>query len=204
MKAKVSVVNFQGQLSESISLDVRESLGPSLLRQYFEVLQTRARKGQSAVLGRGAVSGGGKKPWRQKGTGRARQGSTRSPLWRGGGVTHGPQQRDYGLKFNQKSIKKVWQAVFAEKLRDEKSLWLVENGQKPLKTKEAHAFLAKTLPGARRVLLVSSDETLRRSFRNLEVAQVTGVENLNPIEINLADVLLVDQRDWKKVSERLN
>lgn len=203
MKAKVSVVNFQGQLGESLTVDVGEPLGPSHLRQYFEVLQTRARKGQSAVLGRGAVSGGGKKPWRQKGTGRARQGSTRSPLWRGGGVTHGPQRRDYGLKFNQKSIKKVWQTVFAEKIRDEKSLWLVENGQKPLKTKEAHSFLTKTLPEARRVLLVSSDETLRRSFRNLEVAKVTGVEDLNPIEINFADVLLVDKRDWKKVSARL-
>lgn len=202
MKAKVYLVDFQGQIKQSLAVDVGENLSSVLFRQYLEVLRRRARKGQANVKGRGDVSGGGRKPWRQKGTGRARQGSIRSPLWRGGGVVHGPEPRDFGLRFNQKALKKVWQYVFANKLRQGKNIWLIEKGETPIKTKGAHDFLIKTLPEARRVLLVSGDESLRRGFRNLKVLKSVGAQDLNPLEVNLADALLIDRRDWKKVSER--
>ena len=98
---KINIVDINGKTKEEINVKVSkslESLDRSLLTQYIRVVQTNARQGTSKVKDKSEVSGGGKKPWKQKGTGRARAGSSRSPLWVGGGVTHGPSPKDWSIK----------------------------------------------------------------------------------------------------------
>lgn len=204
MKAKIPVLNFSAQPQKEETVEVNSvSADAGVFRQYLGVLESRARKGNAAVKTRGDVRGGGRKPWRQKGTGRARQGSIRSPIWRGGGVVHGPSERNYQKSFNHQMIGLVWRYVFWNKLKAAAGLLILAKDQTPLKTRNAQSFLAKAAPKARRVLFVSSDAELRRVFANLKNSEVQALASLNPLEINRADLLVVDERDWPKLSLRL-
>src|SRR3989338_5850337 len=119
MKNQLKVINGQGQKIAEESLDVVSSAEDrELLTLYLRSYLFGQRKGQSKVKTRGEVSGGGKKPWRQKGTGRARQGSIRSPLWRGGGIVHGPQRRDFSLELPKKMKQKALVSALSDKVKE--------------------------------------------------------------------------------------
>src|ERR1700755_3119081 len=148
-----------------------------------------ARQGTHSTKTRGEVSGGGKKPYRQKGTGRARQGSTRSPQFTGGGVAHGPKPRDYSQRTPKKMIAAALRGALSDRARNGRIPAVTElvAGQTP-STKNAKAFLG-TLTDRKQVLVVvgRSDEAGAKSVRNLP-----GVHILTPDQLNTYDVLRAD------------
>ena len=161
----------------------------ALMHQVVTAQLAAARQGTHSTKTRGEVSGGGKKPYRQKGTGRARQGSTRAPQFTGGGVVHGPQPRDYSQRTPKKMIAAALRSALSDRARNDRIHAITEviSGQTP-STKDAKTFLA-ALTDRRKVLVVigRSDEVGAKSVRNLP-----GVHVLSPDQLNTYDVLEAD------------
>ena len=160
-----------------------------LMHQVVTAQLAAARQGTHATKTRAMVSGGGKKPYRQKGTGRARQGSTRAPQFKGGGTVHGPQPRDYSQRTPKKMIAAALRCALSDRARNDRIHAVTELviGQVP-STKSAKSFLG-TLTDRRRVLVVigRADEAGAKSVRNLP-----GVHVLAPDQLNTYDVLKAD------------
>ncbi len=161
----------------------------ALMHQVVTAQLAAKRQGTHSTKTRGEVSGGGKKPYRQKGTGRARQGSTRAPQFTGGGVVHGPKPRDYSQRTPKKMIAAALRGALSDRARNDRIHAVTElvSGQTP-STKSAKAFLA-TLTGNKKLLLVigRTDEVGIRSVRNLP-----GVHVISPDQLNTYDVLNAD------------
>ncbi|MCX8029335.1 MAG: 50S ribosomal protein L4 [Brevinematales bacterium] len=141
------------------------------------------RQGTASTKTRGEVSGGGRKPWRQKGTGRARHGSIRSPIWVGGGIAHGPKPRDYTTKIPKQMKRKAYFTILSEKIR-EKSLVVVEDFSiNVIKTKEFVSKFSKVMSlintGYGLLIIPSYDEKIILSARNLPNLKVLVYNNLN-------------------------
>jgi large subunit ribosomal protein L4 len=165
--------------------------------------QANQRQGTAATKTRAEVSGGGRKPWRQKGTGRARAGSTRSPLWRKGGTVFGPQPRDYSYELPKKARRNALRSVLSRKFSDNQILVLREFDIKEPKTKEAAALLkAFNLDSA---LLVDSHENtnLFLSVRNLPKVKAVDVRTLNVYDVLNYKWLVFSQRALESAMERL-
>lgn len=177
-----------------------------LIAEYFRVWQFRARKGQAQAQTRGEVSGGGRKPWKQKGTGRARQGSIRSPLWRGGGVAHGPRSRNYDLRFNRKALKKVWWAAWASKFGESDRGFVLDQPASAAftKTKQASSLIKKFGWQSRPVLLVTAQTSLRRAFGNLANLTWVKPQNLSPYQIFKSQALLTDEESLKFLEKKFD
>ena len=161
----------------------------ALLHEVVKAEQASVRQGTHATRTRGEVAGGRAKPYRQKGTGRARQGSTRAPQFTGGGVVHGPKPRDYSQRTPKKMIAAALRGALSDRARNGRIHAVTElvSGQTP-STKSARAFLGE-LTDRKRVLVVigRADDTGARSVRNLP-----GVHVLSPDQLNTYDVLLAD------------
>ena len=161
----------------------------ALMHQVVEAQLAAKRQGTHSTKTRGEVRGGGKKPYRQKGTGRARQGSTRAPQFTGGGVVHGPQPRDYSQRTPKKMIAAALRGALSDRARNGRIHAVTElvEGQAP-STKAAKTFLA-TLTENKQVLIVigRTDEAGAKSVRNLP-----GVHVLSPDQLNTYDVLKAD------------
>src|ERR1700754_3366427 len=161
----------------------------ALMHQVVEAQRAAARQGTHSTKTRGDVRGGGKKPYRQKGTGRARQGSTRAPQFTGGGIVHGPKPRDYSQRTPKKMIAAALRGALSDRARNGRIHAVTElvEGQTP-STKSAKSFLA-TLTERRQLLIVigRTDETGAKSVRNLP-----NVHILTPGQLNTYDVLRSD------------
>ncbi len=185
---------------EVFGQEFNETLVHQLIVRYL----AGARAGTKAQKNRAAVSGGGAKPWRQKGTGRARAGTLSSPIWRSGGVTFAAQPRDYKQKLNKKMYKVGVRSIFSELLRQERLV--VSNEVLPTspKTKELAEKLSKL--DAKRILIVAdqlTDELLLAS-RNIPYLEVTNVEGLNPVSLVGADKVIATVSAVKQLEERLS
>ena len=185
---------------EVFGQEFNETLVHQLIVRYL----AGARAGTKAQKNRAAVSGGGAKPWRQKGTGRARAGTLSSPIWRSGGVTFAAQPRDYKQKLNKKMYKVGVRSIFSELLRQERLV--VSNEVLPTspKTKELAEKLSKL--DAKRILIVAdqlTDELLLAS-RNIPYVEVTNVEGLNPVSLVGADKVIATVSAVKQLEERLS
>ncbi len=186
--ANVNVYNQEGKVTGSVELNPKffdVKVNPSLVHEAIIAQQANARHPIASTKTRGKVSGGGKKPWRQKGTGRARQGSIRSPQWVGGGITFGPSsERNFGVKINRKVKQKALFMALSDKAAHEGLLVLEAFQPKESKTKFA-AELFKALPTKRRVLAVipKSDPTLLRMVRNLQNVKLVTVNALNVVDV---------------------
>jgi large subunit ribosomal protein L4 len=189
---KIDVRTPDGNKDGSVELpaelfDVEPNI--ALMHQVVNAQLAAKRQGTHATKTRAQVSGGGKKPYRQKGTGRARQGSTRAPQFTGGGVVHGPQPRDYSQRTPKKMIAAALRGALSDRARNERIHAITEllSGQTP-STKSAKAFLG-TLTDRRKVLVVigRSDEVGAKSVRNLP-----GVHVISPDQLNTYDVLNAD------------
>ncbi|OBG83916.1 50S ribosomal protein L4 [Mycobacterium sp. E136] len=189
---KVDVHTPAGKKDGSVELpaelfDVEANI--ALMHQVVTAQLAAARQGTHSTKTRGEVSGGGKKPYRQKGTGRARQGSIRAPQFSGGGTVHGPKPRDYSERTPKKMIRAALRGALSDRARNDRIHAVTEivEGQTP-STKSAKAFLA-TLTDRRKVLLVigRTDEVGAKSVRNLP-----GVHVLSPDQLNTYDVLNAD------------
>ena len=168
------------------------------------------RQGTAAAKNRAAVSGGGKKPWRQKGTGRARAGSNTSPLWPGGGVAFGPQPRDYTARMNQKAKKNALLGALTVRARDGMVLIVEPPALKEPKTKPVAELFQKVgekvgLEG-KKVLWVfdRTGEALRKSSRNLHRVETTESGTLNTYELMNCDCLVFTEGGLKSLTERLS
>ncbi|MCA9364197.1 50S ribosomal protein L4 [Candidatus Kaiserbacteria bacterium] len=169
---------------------------PDLVHEVVTSMQSNARAGTAHTKDRGEVRGGGKKPWRQKGTGRARHGSRRSPIWTGGGTTFGPRsEKDYSKKINRNARARALASVLSQKLRDEQVL-LVDSftfdAPKAALAKKALAALggisgkediASKKQNAVLVVLASRDENTEKSLRNFGNVLVTHAKDVNPVEL---------------------
>jgi large subunit ribosomal protein L4 len=189
---KIDVRTPGGKKDGSVELpaelfDVEPNI--ALMHQVVTAQLAAKRQGTHSTKTRGEVSGGGKKPYRQKGTGRARQGSTRAPQFTGGGVVHGPQPRDYSQRTPKKMIAAALRGALSDRARNDRIHAITEviSGQTP-STKDAKTFLA-ALTDRRKVLVVigRSDEVGAKSVRNLP-----GVHVLSPDQLNTYDVLEAD------------
>jgi large subunit ribosomal protein L4 len=162
-----------------------------VMHQVVTAQLAAARSGTHATKTRAEVSGGGAKPWRQKGTGRARQGSSRSPQWRGGGVAHGPQPRSYRQRTPKKMVWLALRSALSDRAASGMVIVVDDWGFASPKTKEAVAALkALGVAGRERVLVVldRGDETAWKSFRNLgERVGLVSVEELNTYDVLVAD-----------------
>ncbi|UMB68684.1 50S ribosomal protein L4 [Mycobacterium paraterrae] len=189
---KIDVKTPDGKTDGSVELPAALFDAPAniaLLHQVVTAQLAAKRQGTHATKTRGDVRGGGRKPYRQKGTGRARQGSTRAPQFTGGGVVHGPQPRDYSQRTPKKMIAAALRGALSDRARNGRIHAITElvSGQTP-STKSAKGFLA-TLTDRKQVLVVigRSDETGAKSVRNLP-----GVHILSPDQLNTYDVLHAD------------
>ena len=181
---------------------------PDLVHEVVVLMQSNARAGTAHAKDRGEVSGGGRKPWRQKGTGRARHGSRRSPIWIGGGVTHGPQnEKNYHRKINQKTRRKALAVTLSKKYADQEIIFIDTLAFPLPRTAEAKAVLEALMAkidqtdlvnkpkNAILVVLPDRDEVVEKSFRNLGNVAVVQVKDINPvILLTYKCVMIVDPK----------
>ena len=160
------------------------------------------RQGTQSTLTRAEVRGGGKKPWRQKGSGRARQGSIRSPQWTHGGVALGPKPREYGMTVNKKVRRLAMKSALSSKVAAEELIVLDSLEMNEIKTKEVVSVL-KALETGKKVLIVlpEKNETVYRSARNIKGVKTTLVSTLNVYDILNCDSLVVLKDAVSKIEE---
>jgi len=201
------VKNWQGEQVGETSFELRvakEQTAAHIVHRALVRQQTNARQGTASTKTRSEVRGGGRKPWRQKGTGRARAGSIRSPLWRGGGVIFGPKPRDYDLKMNRKERRLALRTAFISRVDD---LIVVEEFSEQLsrpKTKELVAALARwgAAPENKTLLILSEiAENIHLSARNIENLKVIAANQLNVFDLLHADKIVVTASAIAKIQE---
>jgi large subunit ribosomal protein L4 len=177
-----------------------------VMHQVVTAQLAAARSGTHATKSRAEVSGGGAKPWRQKGTGRARQGSSRAPHWRGGGVAHGPQPRSYRQRTPKKMVWLALRSALSDRAAENMVTVVDEWGFAAPKTKDAVAALkAVGVADGERVLLVLArdDEVAWKSFRNLgERVGMVAVEELNTYDVLVSDRVLFTSATLQAFSAR--
>lgn len=204
----VSLFKQDGSQAGDITLnDAVFGIEPNEFVVFDVILSQRAslRQGTHAVKNRSAVRGGGKKPWRQKGTGRARQGSIRSPQWRGGGVVFGPTPRSYGYKLPQKVRQLALKSVYSEKVGENKLVAVDALNFDAPKTAEFVKVL-EALAIERKVLVIFENEGNKfaeLSARNIPNVQVTTANSASVLDIVNNDKILVTQAALSQIEEVL-
>lgn len=205
---ETSIYTKEGKVKGKITLP-EEVFGvkwnSDLVHQVVNSIMTSKRMGTAHTKDRGEVRGGGKKPWRQKGTGRARHGSTRSPIWVGGGVAHGPRnEKNFDRKINKKVKAKSIAVILSQKFRDGEIIFMDSFGFGAPKTKEAIAVMSNiaSVKGFEKVttkrtnaLLVatsSKDKNTEKSFSNISKTFVSEVRNLNPVDLMKYKYLVIE------------
>jgi large subunit ribosomal protein L4 len=200
--AKISSYNEKGEKLTEIAVDKEwvSDFDHKLVSQYIRYINAAKRKPIANVKDRSEVSGGGAKPWRQKGTGRARVGSNRSPLWVGGGVTHGPgNERNFAVKMNNRD-KSLAQKMILGRLVSENRVRAIKLAGKLEKTKDAQKLMVKlNCLGSCAVLAGSSEDKFIRSFRNISDVAVIDAGYIKYSKIFKSDNLILSTESVKKV-----
>lgn len=208
MTMKIAVLNADGK--EIATRDVlaaweHRAVQPALLHQAVVTAAANARRPWAHTKGRGDVRGGGRKPWKQKGTGRARHGSIRSPIWKGGGVTFGPSKERTYVRRMPATMRAAALAMALKACIADGDVVLVEAYAAPSKTKEAAALLAKTGRVGSRIVLVPQAEVgaLARVSRNLPRTQVRSAEAVTAADVLSAKHLIATTAAWDILERRL-
>jgi len=201
------VQDWQGNQVGEVTLDLRvakESSASGLVHRALIRQLANARQGTACALTRAEVRGGGRKPWRQKGTGRARAGSNRSPLWRGGGVIFGPKPRDYSIQMNRKERRLALRTALVGRLDDILVVQeFVEHLPQP-KTRELVNALNRwgAAPEAKTLLIVGSKEpTVVLSARNIARVELIAADQLNIFDIVNSDKIVITESAIAKIHE---
>ena len=188
--AKVSVYNMEGKQVEEIELNDNifgVEINEHLMHMSVVGQLANKRQGTQSAKTRSEVRGGGAKPWRQKGTGRARQGSIRAPQWTGGGVVFAPKPRDYSIKLNKKEKRAALKSALTSRVNDNKLIVIDELKLDEIKTKEMSKVLANLNVRKALVVLNDNDKNVMLSTRNLR-----GVKAALTNTINVYDILKYD------------
>ena len=193
----VPVYNMDGKETGKIELaDEIFGITPNAAVLHTAVVNYLAnqRQGTQSTLTRGEVRGGGKKPWRQKGSGRARQGSTRSPQWTHGGIAFGPKPRTYGFAVNKKVRRLALKSALSSKVRDDEIKVLSELPLEEVKTKEVAKVLAALETGKKTLIVTpQADKTVYLSARNIQGVKVAPANSLSVYDVLDCDTLLLLQ-----------
>lgn len=176
---------------------------PHLLHQVIAMQMNNRRAGTASTKTKGFVRGGGKKPWKQKGTGRARAGSTRSPLWVGGGTIFGPQARDYSYRLPKKARKEALLSALSLKNRDGRIIVLDKLEMAEAKTKLMRKMLEDLQVKSALIIVSESDEKVERSARNLPAVKVLRAEGLNVYDLLRYEHLILTEESLRLLEERL-
>ena len=187
------------ELSEAVfGVEVNKAVVHDVVKNHLAAL----RQGTQSALTRAEVSGGGRKPWRQKGTGRARQGSTRAPQWTHGGIVFAPKPRDYSYTLNKKTRRLALKSVLSAKAAELNIVVIDEIKMEAPKTKEFAAFLSavgcdcKTL-----VVTAAADQNVVKSGRNIPGCQITFANLINVYDVLNAKKLVLDKAALQKIEE---
>ena len=204
---KLSVLNIKGEKTSDISLNKELwAIEPNDAVLYDAITLSRnsLRQGTASTKTRSEVSGGGAKPWRQKGTGRARQGSTRAPHWRHGGIVFGPHPRDYDKKMNRKERRLALKSALAYKAIDNELVVIDSFKLASAKTKEVVNIL-ENLKVSNNVLIVVDelDENMVLATRNLNNVILLEANEINVLDIISADYMVVTEKAIKMIEEVL-
>ena len=200
----IKVFNMKGQevgnkeISEIFAIEYNEPL----IHQAVVTRLANERQGTKSTLTRSEVRGGGKKPWRQKGTGSARQGSTRAPQWIKGGVVFAPKSRDFSKKMNAKAKAVALLSALSQKIRDDEVIFIDEIKVKEAKTKEMAAFL-KAFNLEKSVLLVmdNSDEMVLRASANIEKISTIAATQINTYDVVKNAKLVISKQAVQQIEE---
>ena len=202
--AKVSVFNMEGnevgdiELADSIfNVEINEHL------VHMAVVSQLAnnRQGTQSAKTRSEVSGGGKKPWRQKGTGHARQGSTRSPQWTGGGVVFAPKPRDYSFKLNKKEKKLALKSALTSRVQDNKFIVVDDLKLDEIKTKALASTLNNLKVNKALVVIADDNANVALSARNIEDVKTAYTNTINVYDILKYDTVVIDKATVAKLEE---
>ncbi len=200
----VALYNIAGQEIGTVKLsdeifahEVNQAALHTVVRAYL----ANQRQGTQSALTRAQVSGGGIKPWRQKGTGRARQGSTRSPQWRHGGVVFAPKPRDYRISVNKKLKRVAMKSALSSKVNDGSIIVFDALDLAAPKTKEMIKVLDAVKAGKALVVLPEKDDTVERATGNIPNVKTTLVGTLNVYEILKYDTLILTKDSLAKIEE---
>lgn len=207
VNTRLAVHDLNGKVVDNIQLDKKlfdGSVNETLLYEVKKMYEANSRKGTAATKTRANVSGGGSKPWRQKGTGRARVGSSRNPIWRHGGVAFGPHPRDFSYSMPKKAVKAALRSSLNVRLSEELIKAVVKIEMASPKTKEAKGILdALKAEGRTLVVVDKASDAVKRSFRNLAKVDMKEASNINARDVLLSDSVIVEKEALEKLAERL-
>ena len=206
--AKTQVLNQKGEKVNDITL--KDSVwnievNEAVMHDAIILAQASLRQGTSSTKTRSEVSGGGRKPYKQKGTGNARQGSTRSPQWPGGGIVFGPKPRDYDKKQNKKERRLALKSALTSKYKDKELIVVDSLNMETNKTKDFNAMLKNLkVDGKALVVYSNEDENLFLASRNNQNVAVLSTEEINVLDLVATNYLVIDESAVKKIEEVLN
>ena len=201
---KVAIVDITGKKVGEYELSENtfgQPVNQFVLHEVVRAHLANCRQGTQSALTRAEVSGGGIKPWRQKGTGRARQGSTRSPQWRHGGVVFAPKPRDYTIRVNKKVKRLAMKSALSGKVLENDLILFNEINLKAAKTKEMVKALEAVKVNKALIVLPEPNETVERAARNIPGVKTTLVGTLNAYEILKYKTLILTEASAKKIEE---
>ncbi len=206
----LDIISQEGERIGNIKLNQKlfdGSVNQPLVHETALMYQTNARAGSANTKARAEVRGGGRKPWRQKGTGRARAGSIRSPLWRGGGITFGPKPKDYYYRLPAKALKQALRSALNDKINENKIIILDKIELASHKTKGFADILKKLkldFDKGRLLLVVDSmNEKLKKASNNLKKVAVLRGCDVNAYRVILAEKILIERSAFTNLEKRL-
>ncbi len=206
---KLNVFDMENKKVEEFELDdkildvkVKDDLLHNVLLAYLN----NQHIGSAHTKTRGEVSGGGRKPWRQKGTGRARHGSIRSPIWKGGGVTFGPRAHKVRYKVNKIENKKALQAILAKRVKTNDIILLNEFSLTENKTKTAATILNRFIADNQKTLLIleKTDSSVIRPVKNIKWLKITKASEVNVYDLFIYNKILITKNAVEKLLARFN
>jgi len=203
---KIKVYNLEGQ--ESGQMDLSERIfdipvNEDLIHQVVVSQMANSRVAIADTKDRGEVSGGGKKPWKQKGTGRARHGSSRSPIWKGGGVTFGPtSDRNFSKKVNKKMKAKALFMILSDKLKENKIMVFEKMELEKPSTKKMISFLDKMSVKSKALMALGDrDRNMIKSVSNISNVSTIAGDSVNVVDLMKNDILIVSKEGIRKIEE---
>ena len=202
--ANVSVLNMEGKEVGSMELNdavFGVEINEHLVHQAVVLQLANNRQGTQKAKTRSEVSGGGRKPWRQKGTGHARQGSTRAPQWTGGGVVFAPVPRDYSFKMNKKEKRAALKSVLTSKVQENKFIVLDELKLAEVKTKEMKKVLDNLKVNNALVLIGDDSENVALSARNIAGVQTASVNTINVFDMLKYNTIIATKSSVASIEE---
>ncbi len=205
---KIPIYDINGEIVGEEEIEIEnENINKDVLYYYVNAYLTNQRKGTASTKTRGDVSGGGKKPWRQKGTGRARVGSIRNPIWKGGGVVFGPKTKEYKVRLPKKIKRMALIEAIKDKIIEDRFLLIEMSNLNEIKTKNVYNFLKKIGSNKEKILFILNKgdvnkEVIIKSIRNIDTIEYDYSDKINAYEILKVDKVFLDDKNIFEVIKK--